>query len=589
MPDPYVPVSDDAVGGSPILLRPTTFDRHAQAAEIVEGSNNARYPRVGRGRTTDPSAGAWGYLASGSTIGGAGGLSLGGGTVQLCSRDTGTLTADGEFVAVLNPGDAITGPRILELNWTDGIWAVCLCGRPRECVFCRPCQGPAKDLLYSYSGSFPLSPTSGSGPLAFNGTDTWTSASFGESYVIELRCILNVLTARIIHSGTTLATFTTAGSTSCNPFALTWSIDPDSDAGMLGWAFLQISDPGPVTTPCPTPCDCTNCPACGGVILLHGGTITDDWGTHPLTVAAGISGLLTAPGFPTWIEPGPDFPHCRQGDPADVPYTLKIECYPTASAPGKVVITLETYSVRGRCQSPEIGIDVCGYQLGVHEFFTREVTPVCADGFLTATVDFSDTETSCATTGTVPAIVHSVTFSIPLGPTNAMCQSFVVSGCNGITIAAAGESTVSVYDSEGGTLLYSGTTVSGGIPEVYFENTGTPFWVTATSPDSRFSDYAGSRTLDCGGELSINLQPTDAYVCVSGCAFPLATSTVLHATHPKFGVLSMTYNPTGTLGAGWYATVTYSYPGCACCPASTVTVTCYLNRSLQFSDNWHSH
>lgn len=506
---------------------------------------------------------------------------------------TPTFTADTSVtipVVVLGPTVPVAGDRLVA-HAIGGRWLAGDGGgstTPPTCLFCRPCQIPTKDLAYVYSGSAPLSPTSDSGTLVFDGSGTWTSASFGDSYVIDLRCVLNVLTARIIHGGVTVATLTTADSATCNPFDLVWLIDPDSAAGLLGWEFLEISDPGPAT-PCPTPCDCTTCAACGGVILLPGGTVTDDWGTHSLTGGAGISGLLTAPGMPSYTEPRPLDTPCRQLDPVDVPYELSVGCYPLSSAPEKVIVTLTVHAARGSCESPEVDIDVCGYFLGLVEIFTKETTPVCADGFMTLTVDFSDTETSCATTGTVPAIVHSVTFSIPLGPTNAMCQSFVVTGCNGLTIAAAGESTVSVYDFEGGTLLYSGATVSGGIPLQYFENTGNPFWITVTSPDPRFADYADSRTLDCGGELVINLQPTDEYVCVSGCAFPLATSTVLSATHPTFGVLSMTYNPTGTLGAGWYTTVTYSYAGCSCCPASTVTVICYLNRSLQFSDNWHSH
>ena len=55
---------------------------------------------------------------------------LGSGTVTLCSRSGGTLTADGQTVTVYNSGGTISGPKTLALDWTDGDWAVCVCGQP---------------------------------------------------------------------------------------------------------------------------------------------------------------------------------------------------------------------------------------------------------------------------------------------------------------------------------------------------------------------------------------------------------------------------------------------------------------------------
>src|ERR1051326_111839 len=128
MPDDYVPVADNAVGNAPVVFRPATFDRHARVVDLVEGNTRARYPRKARGRTTHAASGTWGYLASGNTITAASGMVLGDGTVTLCSRVDGTLTADGEDVPVLNSGGAIAGPRVLALEWTAGAWSVCECG-----------------------------------------------------------------------------------------------------------------------------------------------------------------------------------------------------------------------------------------------------------------------------------------------------------------------------------------------------------------------------------------------------------------------------------------------------------------------------
>lgn len=126
--DDYTPKPEDPLDSTPILFRPKTFDRHADVVDYIERYDRARYPRDGRGRTTRPAKGAWGYLDTGNTISAASGLTLGSGTVQLCSRSGTTLTADGDNVTVYNSGGTITGPKTLELDWMDGDWAVCECG-----------------------------------------------------------------------------------------------------------------------------------------------------------------------------------------------------------------------------------------------------------------------------------------------------------------------------------------------------------------------------------------------------------------------------------------------------------------------------
>jgi hypothetical protein len=147
MPAAGVPPPDDPLGGKPVLLRPETFERHEAAFSQVEEANTARYPMVGRGRTTKPSTGTWGYLAPGQVISAASGLTLGSGPVTLCSRSGGTLTPDGETVTVYNSGGVLTGPNALALDWTDGVWAVCECIDTPICVLVQDLCGPQPSYI----------------------------------------------------------------------------------------------------------------------------------------------------------------------------------------------------------------------------------------------------------------------------------------------------------------------------------------------------------------------------------------------------------------------------------------------------------
>lgn len=131
MPGDWVPEQQPYLNPEGLIaLRPETFARHENAVRAVEGANNARYPRAGRGRTTSTSAGAWGMLASGATITAGSGLTLGSGTVTLCTRSGSTLTSTGETVTVYNAGDAITasgGDKAIRLSWVDA-WVASKCG-----------------------------------------------------------------------------------------------------------------------------------------------------------------------------------------------------------------------------------------------------------------------------------------------------------------------------------------------------------------------------------------------------------------------------------------------------------------------------
>lgn len=131
MPDPWTPDPSPAVDSAePIALKPGTYTRHARVVDYIERTNRARYPRAGRGRTTSTAAGVWGKLASGSSISAGSGLTLGTGTVTLCTRNGATLTDTGEQVTVYNSGDAITassGDMAVKLSWSDGDWAASRC------------------------------------------------------------------------------------------------------------------------------------------------------------------------------------------------------------------------------------------------------------------------------------------------------------------------------------------------------------------------------------------------------------------------------------------------------------------------------
>jgi len=195
--DEWTSQPDPPVGGPPILFRPGTFARHTRAVDRVLGDNHAVYPRVGRGRTTKPAKGAWGYLASDATISACVGLTLGTGTVTLCSRSGNTLTADGEDVQVYNPGGGIIGPKLLELSWTDNVWAVCLCGGVACSIhFCTPCNefiqleaGSVTDA----NGTWALDSTGTTGRIAwttpngYNGFDT-TPTTIDTQYFYTAQC-----------------------------------------------------------------------------------------------------------------------------------------------------------------------------------------------------------------------------------------------------------------------------------------------------------------------------------------------------------------------------------------------------------------
>lgn len=116
---------NDPTGGNPGVLSSETYRRHAAAVRYVETLNRATPPRAGRGRTTNPASGAWGYLQPGDVISGIVGMTLGEGDVTLCTRDGSELTADGDVTHVYNACRRLKAGGVgivLPLTWMDGCW-----------------------------------------------------------------------------------------------------------------------------------------------------------------------------------------------------------------------------------------------------------------------------------------------------------------------------------------------------------------------------------------------------------------------------------------------------------------------------------
>jgi hypothetical protein len=191
---------------------------------------------------------------------------------------------------------------------------------------------------------------------------------------------------------------------------------------------------------------------------------------------------------------------------------------------------------------------------------------------------------------------RSITISDPSPDVQCCLMYFVVTGdCDGLALPG---STVSVWtDSSKATLIDSGTVFADGsysanlsshAGSIYYEVSHLRYTTSSTTLTVACGDYFGDLSGFGSNPRSVTLVHDTTYVCVTGsCSTPIAKT--LHATHPKFGPITLTYNAAGSLGAGWYDTVTYSYPGCFACPAKTVTVTCYLNLSLVYSDHWKSN
>jgi hypothetical protein len=134
---------DLPVGAPPIVYRPGTFARHADAVDYVEGLVRTRIPPPDTGRAPRVKPGAWGLLAPGDTITAGSGLSLGSGTVTLCTQNGTALTDTGESVTVYNNGAAISAPAYgygdglpVAMEWTEAGWSACVCEEAAGCTLC---------------------------------------------------------------------------------------------------------------------------------------------------------------------------------------------------------------------------------------------------------------------------------------------------------------------------------------------------------------------------------------------------------------------------------------------------------------------
>lgn len=120
-------MAESPIDNTPVALSPLTFDRMDQAAQYVEDQIRTRAPRASIQRSPGAASGAWGMLAMGDSITGRSGLTLGGGTVELCDQEDELLTPTGDIVTVYNSGRVINAPTdvvIVPLSWNKGYWRV---------------------------------------------------------------------------------------------------------------------------------------------------------------------------------------------------------------------------------------------------------------------------------------------------------------------------------------------------------------------------------------------------------------------------------------------------------------------------------
>jgi hypothetical protein len=153
--------------------------------------------------------------------------------------------------------------------------------------------------------------------------------------------------------------------------------------------------------------------------------------------------------------------------------------------------------------------------------------------------------------------------------------------------------TVTVWtNSSKTTLLGSAVSDAGGLADVNLGTTGGAS-VYYEAGGGRYAVTSGTTgTVSCGqwnagNPFAVALAVASGYVQTPACPQPIATT--LHATHPRYGAITLAYNGSGAHGPGWYATVNYAYPGCYGCPAKTVTVTCFVDTgSLSYQEFWKS-
>ncbi len=164
------------------------------------------------------------------------------------------------------------------------------------------------------------------------------------------------------------------------------------------------------------------------------------------------------------------------------------------------------------------------------------------------------------------------TVTIPASPNPQLCYTYQVTGCNSVVLAGA------VLTPSSGTGC---TTNSLGTCQVCYPAPGT-YTLTATYP--RYN--TGTQTVTVGyctttgGNFA--LTPASPYVCCQLCIEPLLPT--LHLMDPLYGAAVLTYNPTGTLGAGWYGS---SAPATNCDTGLTITVNYFFSCFQTLQITWN--
>ena len=129
----------------------------------------------------------------------------------------------------------------------------------------------------------------------------------------------------------------------------------------------------------------------------------------------------------------------------------------------------------------------------------------------------------------------------------AACLTVTVLGCNNIPLSGA---TVSIYTSQGGTLIGSGTTDSSGVYSVQYDGGSGNYWITVTEPSGRFQDYAQNVYVNGTTATTIALVSETGYVCTSGCVLPVSTTLTGTITTNDPGCPDSPYNITLTYVGG---------------------------------------
>lgn len=359
---------------------------------------------------------------------------------------------------------------------------------------------------------------------------------------------------------------------------------------------------------CGGPSPCANCQACGDSIFVdwENATITDDNGTA--TYISATDGFTLLPFTTDHINSMSIVGGCGGiSATTHLKYRYKVTC--TNDGSGKFDISIwnpirqsdgDCWFIckdTGQCESVYgciIGFAGFkpGYSLafsGGSEVNCNTVSPWgdsqvadCSYGYGMLTVDFTFADVTYAGYVVRPPSYHA-TLDVPVIFPPMCCQTFFITGCNGLPLQGA---TISVYESDGGALLAQGITPALGFVNLFWDGP-CDVYVTVTEPSGRLTNQAGSYTLSANGTKTISMLPAKSgYVCHFPCAYP--TATTLNFTHSIFGSGTVTYNSTD----GYIGTISYNYGGCPAVPCAAATVAITIQGPVgsgTLSTTWPVH